>query len=96
MFEDAVREVDWTGFDDAHPDTEAARRDLGARLVAALAPMPGGPDLSPVHAVRGLQPIPRDKGHASWPFADHGGGHGTERQTQPNRIRDQGLLSTRM
>ncbi|MFD3537727.1 nucleotidyl transferase AbiEii/AbiGii toxin family protein [Streptomyces sp. NPDC058664] len=39
MFENAVREVDWTGFDDAHPDTEAARRNLGARLLAALAPV---------------------------------------------------------
>ncbi|MFG3043205.1 MULTISPECIES: nucleotidyl transferase AbiEii/AbiGii toxin family protein [unclassified Streptomyces] len=41
MFEDAVREVDWTGFDDAHPGAEAARRDLGARLLAALAPVLG-------------------------------------------------------
>ncbi|MFD3662770.1 nucleotidyl transferase AbiEii/AbiGii toxin family protein [Streptomyces sp. NPDC058659] len=38
MFENAVREVDWTGFDDAHPDTKAARQDLGTRLLAALAP----------------------------------------------------------
>ncbi|MDT9692739.1 nucleotidyl transferase AbiEii/AbiGii toxin family protein [Streptomyces sp. P9(2023)] len=29
MVENAVRETDWMGFDDAHPDTEAARRDLG-------------------------------------------------------------------
>ncbi|MYS09712.1 hypothetical protein GTW71_25515 [Streptomyces sp. SID6041] len=41
MFEEAVREVDWTDFDDAHPDTEAARRDLGTRLLAALAPVVG-------------------------------------------------------
>ncbi|GGV99133.1 hypothetical protein GCM10010230_24520 [Streptomyces narbonensis] len=41
VFENAVREVDWTGFDDAHPDTEAARRDLGARLLSALAPILG-------------------------------------------------------
>ncbi|WUQ09431.1 acetylxylan esterase [Streptomyces sp. NBC_00250] len=31
-----------------------------------------------------------------WPFADHGGGHGTERHTQLNRVKDQGLLPTRM
>ncbi|MEV4428608.1 nucleotidyl transferase AbiEii/AbiGii toxin family protein [Streptomyces sp. NPDC049602] len=43
MFENAVREVDWTGFDDTHPDTLAARRDLGARLLAALAPVLGTP-----------------------------------------------------
>ncbi|MFE6710668.1 nucleotidyl transferase AbiEii/AbiGii toxin family protein [Streptomyces sp. NPDC057695] len=41
MFEEAVREVDWTDFDDAHPDTEATRRDLGTRLLAALAPVVG-------------------------------------------------------
>lgn len=41
MFDSAVRAVDWTGFDDAHPDTEAVRRDLGARLLAALAPVLG-------------------------------------------------------
>ncbi|MEU4099128.1 nucleotidyl transferase AbiEii/AbiGii toxin family protein [Streptomyces tanashiensis] len=41
MFEDAARTVDWAGFDDAHPNTEAARRDLGARLLAALAPVLG-------------------------------------------------------
>ncbi|MFF5767723.1 nucleotidyl transferase AbiEii/AbiGii toxin family protein [Streptomyces tanashiensis] len=41
MFEDAARAVDWAGFDDAHPNTEAARRDLGARLLAALAPVLG-------------------------------------------------------
>ncbi|MEK9520491.1 nucleotidyl transferase AbiEii/AbiGii toxin family protein [Streptomyces venezuelae] len=41
MFEESVREVDWTDFDDAHPDTEAARRDLGTRLLAALAPVVG-------------------------------------------------------
>ncbi|MEV6247548.1 nucleotidyl transferase AbiEii/AbiGii toxin family protein [Streptomyces sp. NPDC051742] len=41
MFENAVREVDWTGFDDAHPDTESARRNLGTRLLAALAPVLG-------------------------------------------------------
>ncbi|MEV5968982.1 nucleotidyl transferase AbiEii/AbiGii toxin family protein [Streptomyces sp. NPDC051921] len=41
MFENALREVDWDGFDDAHPDTETARRDLGARLLAALAPVFG-------------------------------------------------------
>ena len=43
MFENAVREVDWTGFDDTHPDTEAARRNLGARLLAALTPVLGTP-----------------------------------------------------
>ncbi|MFF3607902.1 hypothetical protein [Streptomyces sp. NPDC002463] len=31
-----------------------------------------------------------------WPFADHRGGHGTERHTQLNRIKDQGRLPTRM
>ncbi|MET9728365.1 nucleotidyl transferase AbiEii/AbiGii toxin family protein [Streptomyces zaomyceticus] len=41
MFDSAVRGVDWTGFDDAHPDTEAVRRDLGARLLTALAPVLG-------------------------------------------------------
>ncbi|MEU7075195.1 nucleotidyl transferase AbiEii/AbiGii toxin family protein [Streptomyces narbonensis] len=41
IFESAVREVDWTGFDDAHPDAEAVRRDLGARLLSALAPILG-------------------------------------------------------
>ncbi|MFI1655153.1 nucleotidyl transferase AbiEii/AbiGii toxin family protein [Streptomyces sp. NPDC020472] len=43
MFENAVREVDWTGFDDAHPDTVVIRRELGARLLAALAPVFGTP-----------------------------------------------------
>ncbi|MGW6395279.1 nucleotidyl transferase AbiEii/AbiGii toxin family protein [Streptomyces sp. NPDC055103] len=41
MFENAVREVDWTGFDEAHPDTASARRNLGTRLLAALAPVLG-------------------------------------------------------
>ncbi|MFC9590831.1 nucleotidyl transferase AbiEii/AbiGii toxin family protein [Streptomyces sp. NPDC056944] len=43
MFETAVREVDWTGFDETHPDTLAARRDLGARLLTALTPILGTP-----------------------------------------------------
>ncbi|MFG2646015.1 nucleotidyl transferase AbiEii/AbiGii toxin family protein [Streptomyces sp. NPDC048370] len=43
MFENAVRETDWTGFDDAHPHTEAAKRDLGTRLLTALAPVLGTP-----------------------------------------------------
>ncbi|MFD3943429.1 nucleotidyl transferase AbiEii/AbiGii toxin family protein [Streptomyces sp. NPDC058579] len=43
MFENAVHETDWTGFDDAHLDTEAARRDLGTRLLTALAPVLGTP-----------------------------------------------------
>ncbi|MEU9994213.1 nucleotidyl transferase AbiEii/AbiGii toxin family protein [Streptomyces sp. NPDC050848] len=43
MFENAVRETDWTGFDDAHPHTEAAKRDLGTRLLTALAPALGTP-----------------------------------------------------
>ncbi|MFI6416953.1 nucleotidyl transferase AbiEii/AbiGii toxin family protein [Streptomyces sp. NPDC050842] len=38
MFENAIREVDWTDFDDTHPDTKAARQDLGTRLLAALTP----------------------------------------------------------
>ncbi|MER5889701.1 hypothetical protein ABT160_38240 [Streptomyces sp. NPDC001941] len=40
MCEWAARAADWEGFD-AHPDSEAARRDLEARLVAALAPVLG-------------------------------------------------------
>ncbi|MFK0224374.1 nucleotidyl transferase AbiEii/AbiGii toxin family protein [Streptomyces sp. NPDC090303] len=39
MFEEAVQQVDWTGFDDAHPDTPAARQDLATRLLTALAPV---------------------------------------------------------
>ncbi|MFJ4342377.1 nucleotidyl transferase AbiEii/AbiGii toxin family protein [Streptomyces sp. NPDC088915] len=41
MFENALREVDWTGFDHGHAGTEAERRALGARLTAALAPVFG-------------------------------------------------------
>ncbi|MEU4272941.1 nucleotidyl transferase AbiEii/AbiGii toxin family protein [Streptomyces sp. NPDC026092] len=42
MLENAVHETDWTGFDDAaHAATEAARRDLGTRLLTALAPVLG-------------------------------------------------------
>ncbi|GAA3390742.1 nucleotidyl transferase AbiEii/AbiGii toxin family protein [Streptomyces roseoviridis] len=39
MFEEAAREADWDGFPAGHPDTEAVRRDLTARLVTALAPL---------------------------------------------------------
>ncbi|MFF0479158.1 acetylxylan esterase [Streptomyces sp. NPDC004284] len=95
MIEDAAREVDWTGFDDAHPDTEAARRDLGARLVAALAPMPGDPTCPPSTVFAAYNRYRGTKDTQVWPFADHGGGHGTERHVQLNRIEDQGLLPTR-
>ncbi|MFF5974503.1 nucleotidyl transferase AbiEii/AbiGii toxin family protein [Streptomyces sp. NPDC012769] len=39
MFENAAREVDWDGFPHDHPDTASVRRDLPARLVAALGPV---------------------------------------------------------
>ncbi|GGY70501.1 nucleotidyl transferase AbiEii/AbiGii toxin family protein [Streptomyces omiyaensis] len=41
VFEEAALAADWEGFDDAHPDTGTARRDLTARLLAALAPVLG-------------------------------------------------------
>ncbi|MFE7511885.1 nucleotidyl transferase AbiEii/AbiGii toxin family protein [Streptomyces sp. NPDC057540] len=43
MFETAVRDVDWNGFDEAHPDTPATRHALGTRLLAALAPVLDAP-----------------------------------------------------
>ncbi|MCX2181754.1 nucleotidyl transferase AbiEii/AbiGii toxin family protein [Streptomyces sp. SKN60] len=39
MFESALGKVDWDGFADPHADTEEARRELGARLLAAVAPL---------------------------------------------------------
>ncbi|MFJ6251668.1 MULTISPECIES: hypothetical protein [unclassified Streptomyces] len=83
--------------DDARTDTEAARRDLGARLVAALAPLPEGPTCPPFTVSATYNRYRGAKDTQVWPFAeDHGGGHGTERRTQLNRIKYQHLLSTRM
>ncbi|MFI9122377.1 hypothetical protein ACIGW0_23800 [Streptomyces bikiniensis] len=82
--------------DNARPDTEAARRDLGARLVAALAWLPEGPTCPPFTVFATYSRYRGAKDTQVWPFADHGGGHGTERHTQLNRIKDQYLLSTRM
>ncbi|MFJ6937821.1 nucleotidyl transferase AbiEii/AbiGii toxin family protein [Streptomyces sp. NPDC101132] len=39
MFENVLRQVDWTGFEDHRPDAESSRDALGARLPAALRPL---------------------------------------------------------